>query len=60
MVTDEKRFLVSEAMQHVRRVDEGTVVGERKVIIEDGKILVDVAEDVWKVWREYETKGIAA
>lgn len=57
MVPDERRFLVSEAMKHVKSVEEGTVLGERKPLIENGKVLVDVAKDVWKVWNEYERRG---
>lgn len=57
VVPDERTFLVSEAMKHVKRVEEGTVVGERKVIIENGKAVVDVGENVWEIWRGYERKG---
>ena len=54
---DERRFLISEALDHIYRVDPGTVKGDRKVVIEEGKSLVEVSEEIWKVWREYEARG---
>ena len=57
ILSDERRFLVSEALEHILRVDPGTVTGEKKVIIENGKCLVEVKEEIWKVWREYEIRG---
>lgn len=33
------------------------VKGERKVIIEDGKAMIDVPESVWEVWRAYEARN---
>jgi hypothetical protein len=54
ILVDERRFLVSEALKHVRRVDAGTVVGERKVIIDGGKVVCELdygSED--KVWTSY-------
>lgn len=57
VLADERRFLVSEARMHMKVVEPGQVRGERKVVIQDGKCVIDVAEDVWRVWREYEGRG---
>jgi hypothetical protein len=57
ILVDERRFLVSEAMQHIHRVPPLTVDGERKVVIHDGKCLIDVPQSVWEVWRGYEARG---
>lgn len=57
ILVDERRFLVSEAMQHIHRVPPSTVNGERKVVIHDGKVVIDVPESVWGVWRGYEARG---
>ncbi|KAG9228175.1 hypothetical protein BJ875DRAFT_490138 [Amylocarpus encephaloides] len=57
ILADEREFLVSEAMKHIKQVEEGTVTGERKAIIEDGKVVIEVPEGVWETWRGYETKG---
>jgi hypothetical protein len=54
---DERRFLISEALDHIFRVDPGTVVGDKRIVIQDGKILIDVPEEVWSVWRSYEKRG---
>ncbi len=59
ILPDERRFLVSEALEHIRRFPPQTVKGERKVVIEGGKCLVEVSEAVWRVWREYEGRGEA-
>jgi hypothetical protein len=50
---------VSEALQHILRVPGGGVTGEKRVVIEDGKIVegVLVSDEIWKVWREYEKRG---
>ena len=50
MSRDEKRFLISEAVQHLK-VTEG-VEGDRVVIMKDGKSLIEVSENVLKVWEE--------
>jgi hypothetical protein len=57
ILVDEKRFLVSGALEHIFRVPPGSVEGERKVVIEDGKVKIEVGEEIWKVWREYEERG---
>lgn len=59
ILVDERRFLVSEAMQHIHRVPPMTVDGERKVVIHDRKCLINVPESVLEVWRSYEAKGCA-
>jgi hypothetical protein len=41
ILRDERRFLISEALEHVKMVDGGTVTGDIKVIIEDGKVVYD-------------------
>ncbi|KFY38589.1 hypothetical protein V495_06478 [Pseudogymnoascus sp. VKM F-4514 (FW-929)] len=57
ILPDEKRFLVSAALEHIFRVGPGTVRGERKVVIREGKAVIEVGEEVWRVWREYEKRG---
>ncbi len=57
ILVDERRFLVSEAVDHIHRVPPMTVEGTRKVVIHDGKCLIDVPETVWEVWRLYEERG---
>jgi hypothetical protein len=57
ILVDERRFLESEALEHVYRVPPQTVMGERRVVIEDGKCLIEVSEEVWEVWRGYESRG---
>lgn len=57
VLEDEKRFLLSEALLHMKVVDPGLVNGERKVIIQDGKCVIEVADNVWRLWREYEARG---
>jgi hypothetical protein len=54
---DERRVLVSAAGEHLLRVEAGTVEGERRVVIENGKSLVEIPEEVWGVWRGYERRG---
>jgi hypothetical protein len=56
ILVDERRFLVSEALEHIHRVPPMTVEGVRKVVIHDGKCLIDVPESVWEVWRGYEAR----
>lgn len=57
ILPDERRFLVNEALDHIVRVPPGTVKGERKVVIGEGKCLIEVSEEIWGVWREYEGRG---
>ena len=57
ILLDERRFLFSEALAHIKRVDPKTVTGDKRVVIEDGKSLVHVPESVWEVWRGYEKRG---
>ncbi|PVH73744.1 hypothetical protein DL98DRAFT_519707 [Cadophora sp. DSE1049] len=54
---DERRFLVSEALDHIVRVKPRTVKGEVKVVIQEGKPLIEVSDEIWKVWKEYEARG---
>lgn len=54
---DERRFLVSEALEHIVRMPPRTVQGTVRVVIQEGKALVEVPEGVWAVWREYEGRG---
>ncbi|TVY71510.1 hypothetical protein LSUE1_G005785 [Lachnellula suecica] len=57
VLVDERRFLVSNATEHLKMVEVGSVVGEKRVVIEDGKCKIEVPESVWEVWREYEKRG---
>ena len=57
ILKDERRLLESLATEHLVQVGEGTVKGERKVVIEDGKSLIEVEESVWEVWRGFEKRG---
>lgn len=54
ILMDERRFLVGEALGHVRMVGAGVVTGERRVIIEDGKVVcgLDWVEN-GKIWEGY-------
>lgn len=54
---DEKRLLESLATEDLVQVAEGTVSGEREVVIEGGKSLVEFDESIWEVWRTYEKRG---
>lgn len=36
------------------------MTGERKVVIENGKAVIDVPESIWEVWRTYEKKKRAS
>lgn len=57
ILADERRFLVSEALEHIKRVGPETVSGDEKVVIRDGKSVVDVPDTIWEVWRTYEARG---
>lgn len=57
ILVDEKRLLESLATKHIVQVDEGTVMGERKVVIQEGKSAVEVEPSVWETWRKYEKRG---
>lgn len=52
ILADEKRFLVSLALEHLVRVDARTVVGDKRVLIENGKACVELDEDA-KIWDEW-------
>jgi hypothetical protein len=52
ILPDERAFLLSEALDHLRRVDGGTIVGDKVVIIQDGKAMIDFEEDM-KTWKEW-------
>lgn len=54
---DERRFLVSAALDHYKVVPPGTVQGDIKVVIEDGESKIEVSEEIWKVFREYKARG---
>lgn len=60
ILPDERRFLVSEAKQHMKVVPLGSIVGDRKVFIDGMKSIVDNREaqdaqrEALKVWREYQ------
>lgn len=41
-MVDERRFLVSEALQHFKIAPLGSILGEKKVVIQDGKAVIDV------------------
>jgi hypothetical protein len=53
ILVDEERFLVSQATEHFKLVPAGTVQGDRKVFIEDGKPVVDYEVGL-KAWKEWE------
>jgi hypothetical protein len=58
IVEDEKRFLVSPALDHVRRIAANTVDGERRVIIEDGKVVPGLNFDAnLEVWNGFVSGG---
>jgi hypothetical protein len=57
VIVDEKRFWDREAAEWFKRVEPGTVEGDRRVIIEGGKSLIEVPEEVMGIWREFEKRG---
>ncbi|KUJ17194.1 uncharacterized protein LY89DRAFT_782376 [Mollisia scopiformis] len=54
---DEIRLLGMLAHEQILQVGPGTVKGERKILIKDGKAVVEVPEGAWEVWRTYEKRG---
>ncbi|OQN97978.1 hypothetical protein B0A48_16283 [Cryoendolithus antarcticus] len=44
ILPDERRFLLSNAMEHLQGVEAGSVVGDRVVLIENGKAAVEYGE----------------
>jgi len=56
-MVDEKRFLDRDAEVWFKRIEPGTVEGERKIIIDGGKLLIEIPESVMRVWRDYEKRG---
>lgn len=52
ILPDERRFLLNEAKMQIRRVGGGTVVGDKVVIIDGGKPLINCGGDM-KVWDEW-------
>jgi hypothetical protein len=57
VMVDEKRFLDRDAEVWFKRVEPGTVEGERKIIIDGGQLLIEIPESVMRVWKEYEKRG---
>jgi hypothetical protein len=57
ILADERRFLVSEALEHIKRVPPQSVKGERKVVIDEGKCLIEVSDEIWARWNEYKARG---
>ncbi|KAE9363626.1 hypothetical protein N431DRAFT_431827 [Stipitochalara longipes BDJ] len=56
ILQDEKRLLESLATEHLVQVGEGTVSGERRMVIQGGKSVIEVEESIWEVWRRYEAR----
>jgi len=54
---DERKFLEDEALKCIVRVPPASVEGNRKVVIKEGKVQIEVSEEVWRVWRGYEERG---
>jgi hypothetical protein len=52
ILPDERAFLLSEARQYLRRVESGTITGDKVVIIQYGKSMIDCGEYT-KVWNEW-------
>jgi hypothetical protein len=57
VMIEEKKFLDWEVAEWFKRVDPETVEGDRRVIIEGGKSLLEIPEEAMRVWREYEKRG---
>lgn len=55
ILPDERRFLVSEAKEHLLSVASGTIEGDRRIIIENGKALIGCANEM-AIWQEWEGK----
>ena len=41
ILPDEREFLFSEALDHVRILEPGSITGEPAVLVEDGKVMVE-------------------
>jgi hypothetical protein len=60
ILPDERRFLVSEAKLHIKIVPPEAIAGERKVIIEGGKVVIgdqeveEALSEAEKAWRGYQ------
>jgi hypothetical protein len=52
ILVDERRFLMSEALKHLLRVDNGTIEGDVNVVIKDGKPLIEY-DEYKKIWDEW-------
>ncbi|KAK4942803.1 hypothetical protein LTR10_017563 [Elasticomyces elasticus] len=52
ILPDERAFLVRDALQHLRWLEPGAMVGDRVVLIQDGKALIDCEKDL-KIWNEW-------
>jgi len=55
ILPDERAFLLSEALQHLRWMEPGAVVGEKVIIIQDGKAMIECEEDM-KIWGDWSAK----
>lgn len=44
---DELRFLASRAGEHYKLAEAGSVLGEKRVVIQDGKAVIDIP--VWNI-----------
>ena len=55
ILPDERAFLISEALQHLRWMEPRTMVGDKVVIIQDGKAMVD-CEEAMKIWNDWPAK----
>lgn len=60
VLADERRCLEDEAMKQLQvfpPLPAGTVIGRKEVVIRDGKCVVEIPDEVWAVWIEYERRG---
>lgn len=63
ILPDERRFLVSEEKLHIKVVPLEAIAGERKVIIESGKVVTrdqeveEALSEAGKAWRAYQRGG---
>ncbi len=55
ILPDERAFLISEALQNLRWVDPETMVGDKVVIIQGGRAMIDCEEDM-KIWNDWPAK----
>ena len=55
LLPDEKRIFVSAALEHMKIVEGAT--GMIIVVVQDGKGVIDLPDEIMNVWKEYVARG---